>query len=676
MPPVPRRPARRSAVWKPTLSDAAAGSAAVHALSPGGDLAEAVAGFRPREPQQRMAVAVEEALATAPTALLVEAATGVGKTFAYLVPILQARRRALISTGTKTLQDQLFERDLPVVCEALGYRPRAALLKGRANYLCHYRLELAAAEAGGATGGGVRRDQLPVIEALQRFARTSDTGDLGLAGILAEDSRLWPQVTSTVDNCLGGECPNYTDCFVVQARKRAQEADVVVVNHHLLLADMALKEEGFGELLPEVDAVIVDEAHQLPDIAGSFFGIAVGTRALRELARDTRREQEQHAPEMLDIRQRVAELEACVAECLEASRTWEGRSSWESVNPEGGLDPLLDRLDATLGFVGDALEAAAARAPGLEQLRGRSALLLERLREWREETPDTVAWAERFSQSLTLHRTPLDAARPLAQRRAARPAAWVFTSATLAVGEDFSHAARRLGLPADVASERLDSPFDFPRQACLVHPQPPLPNPNDPGYTRACIAWAWPLLRDNPGGGFFLFTSHRALQEAAAILRAELPRDRELLVQGEQPRGDLLARFRESGTAWLLGAHSFWEGVDIRGEALSIVIIDRLPFAAPNDPVLQARASALEAEGRSPFMEFTLPQAVLALKQGAGRLIRDADDAGILALCDPRLTGKSYGRRFLNSLPPFHRTREPAAALRFLEQARETTPCA
>ncbi|WP_026340646.1 ATP-dependent DNA helicase [Thioalkalivibrio sp. ALJT] len=650
-------------------------SPAVRALSPEGAIAEAVEGFRPRAPQQQMALAVEDALVTAPGALLVEAATGVGKTFAYLVPILQSRRRALISTGTKTLQDQLFERDLPVVCEALGYHPRAALLKGRANYLCHYRLELAAAEAGGARGGSVQRERLPVIEALQRFARTSGTGDLGQAGILAEDSPLWPQVTSTVDNCLAGECPSYNDCFVVQARKRAQEADVVVVNHHLLLADMALKEEGFGELLPEVDAVIVDEAHQLPDIAGSFFGVAVGTRALKELARDTRREQEQHAPEMLDIRQRIAELEACAGDLLDASQAWEGRSSWDEINPEGALDPLLDRLDACLGFAHDALAAAAPRAPGLEQLRARSAQLLERLREWREDSPDTVAWAERFSQSLILHRTPLDAARPLAQRRAARPAAWVFTSATLAVGDDFGHAARRLGLPADVASERLDSPFDFPRQACLVHPHPPLPNPNDPRYTRACIAWARPLLRDNPGGGFFLFTSHRALREAAAILRAELPPGRELLVQGEQPRGDLLARFRESGSAWLLGAHSFWEGVDIRGEALSVVIIDRLPFASPSDPVLQARAAALEAEGRSPFMEFTLPQAVLALKQGAGRLIRDANDAGILALCDPRLTGKPYGRRFLASLPAFHRTREPAAALRFLAQARERDAC-
>ena len=651
-------------------------SPAVRALSPGGDIAEAVEGFRAREPQQRMAEAVEDALATAPTALLVEAATGVGKTFAYLVPVLQARKRALISTGTKTLQDQLYDRDLPVVCGALGYRPRTALLKGRANYLCHYRLELAAAEAGGETGGGARRERLPVIEALQRYARTSQSGDLGQAGILAEDSPLWPQVTSTVDNCLGGECPSYNDCFVVQARKRAQEADVVVVNHHLLLADMALKEEGFAELLPEVDAVIVDEAHQLPDIAGSFFGLAIGTRALRELARDTRREQEQHAPEMVDMRQRVAELEAAVAALLEASKDWEGRSSWEAVNPEGRMEPLLDDLDEALGWLGDVLEAAAARSAGLEQLRGRCALLRDRLCEWREDSEDTVPWAERFSQSLILHRTPLDAARPLAQRRAARPAAWVFTSATLAVGEDFSHAARRLGLPGDVASERLDSPFDFPQQACLLHPQPPLPNPNSPGYTRACIDWAWPLLRDNPGGGFFLFTSHRALKEAAVILRERLPAERELLVQGEQPRGDLLARFRESGNAWLLGAHSFWEGVDIRGEALSVVIIDRLPFAAPSDPVLQARAAALEEEGRSPFMEFTLPQAVLALKQGAGRLIRDAGDSGILALCDPRLTGKPYGRRFLASLPAFHRTRDPGAALRFLDQARERGQCA
>lgn len=652
----------------------AAQSAALRALSPGGDLAQALHGFRPREPQQRMAAAVESALEKAPTALLVEAATGVGKTFAYLVPVLQSRRKALISTGTKTLQDQLFERDLPTVCEALGYRPRTALLKGRANYLCHYRLELAAAEAGGQTRRSAQRERMPVIEALRQFARTHPTGDLGQAGILAEDSPLWPQVTSTVDNCLGSECPQYNDCFVVQARKRAQDADVVVVNHHLLLADMALKEEGFGELLPEVDAVIVDEAHQLPEIAGAFFGVAVGSRALRDLARDARREQEQTAPEMVAIREAAVELESAVKNLLDGTQGAESRTAWEVLNEQSRMDPLIDALDEALCALGDTLAPATERGPGLEQVHGRVLLMRERLQAWREDSPDTVAWLERFAQSLILHRTPLDAARPLAQRRAARPAAWIFTSATLAVGEDFTHAARRLGLPADVAQERLESPFDFAQQACLVHPQPPLPNPNNPDYTRACVAWAWPLLRDNPGGGFFLFTSHRALQEAATLLRAELP-ERELLVQGEQPRADLLARFRDSGKAWLLGAHSFWEGVDIRGEALSVVIIDRLPFAAPNDPVLKARAHALEAEGRSPFMEFSLPQAVLALKQGAGRLIRDANDSGILAICDPRLTGKAYGRRFLASLPAFHRAREPAAALRFLTTARERGTC-
>ncbi|WP_026331331.1 ATP-dependent DNA helicase [Thioalkalivibrio sp. ALE11] len=653
-----------------------AGSPAVRALSPGGDIAEAVPGFRPREPQQAMAAAVEEGVATAPSALLVEAATGVGKTYAYLVPVLQRRKRALISTGTKTLQDQLYHRDLPVVCGALGYQPKTALLKGRSNYLCHYRLEVAEADAAGATGAGARAERLHTLQELQAMARTDDSGDLSQSGLLAEDSPLWPQVTSTVDNCLGNECPHLDDCFVVRARRRAQEADVIVVNHHLLLADMALKEEGFAELLPEVDAVIVDEAHQLPEIAGAFFGVALSTRALRELARDTRREQEQHAPEMTDMRQRVAEVEAAAGGLLEVTEGHEGRASLEDADPEGALGPKLDALDDALRWLHDALQVAAPRAPGLEQLRARCELLRERLSAWREDTEDTVAWLERFRQSLTLHRTPLDAARPLAQRRAARPAAWVFTSATLAVGEDFTHAARRLGLPGDVATARLDSPFDFARQACLLRPDPPLPDPNAPDYTRACLRWAWPLLKDGPGGGFFLFTSHRALQEAATLLREHLPEDRELLVQGEQSRGELLERFRAAERPWLLGAHSFWEGVDIRGTGLSVVVIDRLPFAAPNDPVLQARAAALEAEGRHPFMEFSLPQAVLALKQGAGRLIRDGSDTGILALCDPRIDGKPYGKRFLNSLPPFHQAHSPRAALDFLQQARERHACA
>jgi ATP-dependent DNA helicase DinG len=635
------------------------------ALRPGGILARAVPGFQPRAQQQVMAGAVAETIETAPSALLIEAATGVGKTYAYLVPALLSARRVLISTGTKTLQDQLFDKDLPMVCKALGRHPKTALLKGRANYLCHYRLEAAAGDAGS------RGRQLGTIEALRRLARTSATGDLTQADILAEDAPLWPQVTSTVDNCLGSECPRVNDCFVVRARRRAQEAEVIVVNHHLLLADMALKDEGFGELLPEVDAVIVDEAHQLPEIAGAFFGLAVGTRAVRELGRDVTREMERDAPDMVDLRDRVTALQAAVAALLRCSEDFPPRAGWAEVADAPGVLPALSGLDEALLGMEQALTAAADRGPGLDQARARCATLRGRLRAWLEESPETVPWVERFKQSLMLHRTPLDAARPLAERRAARPASWIFTSATLAVGEDFTHAARRLGLPDDVRAERLDSPFDFSRQACLALPERPLPNPNAPGYTRACIDWAWPLLTGNPGGGFFLFTSHRALREAAALLRDRLPAGRSLLVQGEQPRAELLARFRASGEAWLLGAHSFWEGIDIRGDSLSIVIIDRLPFAAPNDPVLQARAAAIEAEGRSPFMEFQLPQAVLALKQGVGRLIRDANDSGILALCDPRLTQKPYGRQFLRSLPGFHEARDPGQALEFLRRARQ-----
>jgi len=637
------------------------------ALEPGGALAEAVPGFQPRPQQQIMAVAVAEALERSPSSLLVEAATGVGKTYAYLVPALISGRRVVISTGTKTLQDQLFEKDLPVVCRALRTNPRLALLKGRANYLCLYRLELSAQETTG------RGRQAVTLEALRRYARLSDTGDLTQAEILAEDAPLWPQVTSTVDNCLGNECPHLNECFVVRARRRAQEADVIVVNHHLLLADLALKDEGFGELLPQVDAVIVDEAHQLPEIAGAFFGLAFGTRPLRDLGRDIARELDRNAPDLMDLRAPISILEDAVAALMQCTVDWPARASWAEVADAPALGAALSGIDLALESLESDLGAVAGRSPGLEQAHARCGTLRQRLFEWSEERPDTVAWVERFRQSLILHRTPLDASRPLAESRAARPASWIFTSATLAVGDDFSHASRRLGLPADVRAERLDSPFDFSRQACLALPSRALPNPNSGEYTRACIEWAWPLLVGSPGGGFFLFTSHRALQEAAALLRDRLPDDRPLLVQGERPRAELLARFRESGRAWLLGAQSFWEGVDIRGDALSVVIIDRLPFAAPNDPVLQARAASIEAAGGSPFMDFQLPQAVLALKQGVGRLIRDTQDTGILALCDPRLTQKPYGRKFFSSLPRFHESRDPQAALDFLNDARGRT---
>ena len=634
------------------------------ALGSGGLVARAVRGFQPREPQRMMAAAVAEVIEERVPALLIEAPTGVGKTFAYLVPALLSERRVLISTGTKTLQDQLFDKDLPTVCAAVGRQPRVALLKGRSNYLCHYRLDAVAAETGG------RGRHAGSLEALRRLARTSATGDLTQAGILAEDAPLWSQVTSTVDNCLGGDCPRLSECFVVRARRRAQEGDVVVVNHHLLLADMALKDEGFGDLLPEVDAVIVDEAHQLPEIAGAFFGLNFSTRAVRDLGRDVAREMQRDAPEMVDLRDRIAGLQASVVELLRCSEHWPERAAWAEIDDPADVLMALSGMDAALQDLERALEVAAARGPGLDQARSRCAVLRARLQEWLRDAPGTVPWVERFRQSVMLHRTPVDASRPLAEQRSRSPASWIFTSATLAVGDDFSHAARRLGLPDDVRAQRLDSPFDFARQACLALPAQPLPNPNLPGYTRACIDWAWPLLTGNPGGGFFLFTSHRALREAAALLRDRLPSDRPLLVQGERTRAELLHRFRESGNAWLLGAHSFWEGVDVRGDTLSIVIIDRLPFAAPNDPVLQARTAAIEAAGGSAFMEFQLPQAVLALKQGVGRLIRDAGDAGILALCDPRLTGKPYGRQFLHSLPRFHQTRDPHEALAFLHQAR------
>lgn len=661
-------PVTRPYGWNLPLAEATLVTLTRAALAEDGVFAQTLPGFQPRHAQQQMAQAVAETLSELPSTLLVEAATGVGKTFAYLVPALLSGRRVLISTGTKTLQDQLFEKDLPLVCKALQQRPRLALLKGRANYLCLYRLEIAEQDAAMQ---GHTRTQAQLVK-LRRYAQHSTSGDLTLSAILPDDAPLWPQVTSTADNCLGGECPQWTQCFVQQARRRAQDATLVVVNHHLLLADLALKDEGFAELLPNMEAVIIDEAHQLPDIAGSFFGIDVSTRALRELGRDIQHEVRQNAREIVDLPPLVAELEEAVQALLRYSLNWPARSSAQEWGTGEAFGACMEALDQALQTLETALGLVAERSPGLDQARQRSSLLRGRLQSWRAETPATVAWAERFRQSLILHRTPLDAAKPLATGRALRPASWIFTSATLAVGEDFSHAARRLGLPEEVRCEQLNSPFDYTHQACVVVPNPPLPNPNQPGYTTACLNWAWPLLDGNPGGGFLLFTSHRALQEAAHWLRERLGEQRPVLVQGELPKATLLQQFRAAGNAWLLGAHSFWEGVDIRGTALSVVLIDRLPFAVPNDPVLQARTAAINEAGGNAFMQLQMPQAVLALKQGVGRLIRDAEDVGILALCDPRLTSKPYGRQFWASLPPFQQVRDPASALGFLQNARDS----
>ena len=591
-----------------------------------------------------MAEAVEQTLARGGT-LVVEAGTGIGKTLAYLVPALLSGERVIISTGTKTLQDQLFFKDLPLVRESLGLSLRPALLKGRANYLCLHRMQLARSEGRLPTRAAVTE-----LEALVDWSARTLDGDLSIAGVVSEDSGLLPLVTSTTDNCLGSECPQFEECFVAHARRQAQDADVVVVNHHLLFADMAIKQSGFGEVLPGAAAFIIDEAHQAPETASRFFSQSLSARQVDELCRDLLAESAGVAGAMAVLREPVAVCQQMVKEAQSsvAERLPE-RGAWSDLLAEEPARLALQRLDqaietlagaaAELAGTGRAMDACIDRLDGIR-------LSLDRF-----DSPvsgDEVRWFERRGRGFALNITPLQVASIFNAFRETAGAAWLFTSATLAVGDDFSHFVDQMGLE-DAATLRLDSPFDYEDNARLWLPEN-LPEPRDPAFLPTMLEEVVPLLRASRGRAFLLFTAHRALRQMAELLADRLPFP--LFVQGEQPRSTLLEQFRQSGQGVLLGTASFWEGVDVIGAALSLVVIDKLPFAAPDDPVIEARSDLLRRSGGNPFTQLFLPRAVIALKQGAGRLIRDVNDRGALVICDPRIRTRSYGRVFRASLPP------------------------
>ena len=619
-----------------------------------GVFAQSIPGYRLRPQQLEMAQAILEAISKQDK-LVVEAGTGTGKTLAYLAPALLAGGKVVISTGTKTLQDQLFLRDIPAVRDALKLPVTVAMLKGRANYVCRYHLAHAQIDAR-----LYHKEDVLHLQNIARFAETTASGDKASCSDVPENSPVWAYATSTRDNCLGQDCSDYKECFVMSARKQALSADVVVVNHHLFFADAMLKDEGIAELLPAANTIILDEAHQLPDTAGLFFGSTISSGQLMELARDARAEGLVNAKDFAPLPEAASALEKAVRDLRLAFPQETLRLPLVRAERFKQFDPALTLLKEKLTDLEHALASQAERAPGLDNCWQRAQVLRAQLAEWRGAGKDnTVRWVEVFQHAVHLNSTPLSIAETFKTQLDSTPRAWIFTSATLAVRGDFRHYQEEMGLDS-ARTAHWDSPFDYANQALLYVPQK-LPEPNTDGYTQAVVAAALPVIKASGGRAFLLFTSLRAMREAHGLLQtafAEANLDFPLLLQGEGSRTELLERFRKLGNAVLVASHSFWEGVDVRGSALSLVIIDRLPFAVPDDPVLSARIDKMNSEGRNAFMEYQLPQAVITLKQGAGRLIRDEEDRGVLMICDPRLLGKPYGKRIWQSLPPMKRTRE------------------
>ena len=605
-----------------------------------------------------MATAIADAIKHGES-LIVEAGTGTGKTLAYLVPALLSSQRTVVSTGTKALQDQLFERDLPAARDALGVGLRVSRLKGRSNYLCLHRMDQA------LTDGRQAPAIINSLQAVRAWAGRTGDGDVAELGSVPEQSPVWPLVTSTADNCLGSKCPRHSDCWVVEARRKAQEADIVVVNHHLLFADMALKDSGFGEVLPGADVLVIDEAHQAPETAAGFFGNTLTHRQILELIADSKRELGLAGGGDTALLEQLDQLDSAVHGFERSLPAQRGRHAWAAAieRDERGRS-ARDALQAALETVQAGLKQAAARSEGLGHCDSRARAACDVLEALgKEDITQHVRWVERFARGFALRATPLSVAERIERARERLPASWIFTSATLAVAGDFSHYQNRMGLTA-TATHQFDSPFDYQAQSRLL--LPPLPEPNDPAFRAQFVNLCERLIDASDGGAFVLCTSHAALRAVAEALDERI--EQQVLVQGRAPKNMLLDGFRADGDAVLVGTHSFWEGVDVPGRALRLVIIDRLPFASPGDPVVQARSNALRSQGIDPFMQDQLPQAVMTLKQGAGRLIRGRNDRGLLAVCDARVQTRRYGKRFVESLPPMPQLRDVALAETFLRE--------
>ncbi|WP_455206537.1 ATP-dependent DNA helicase [Kaarinaea lacus] len=645
-------------------------------LNEHGPLQQTIDGFAPRLQQQEMAQQIAEALDFGDV-LVAEAGTGTGKTVAYLVPALLSGKKIIISTGTKNLQDQLYFRDLPQVRNALGIPVTTALLKGRANYACLYRIDHKLKD------GRYGLQQLEQLRTVESWLQTTKSGDISECDSVAEDAPIWPQVTSTADNCLGTECPNVKDCYVLKARQQAQQADILVINHHLFFADLALRGEGFGEILPGAEGFIFDEAHQLADVATQFFGLSLSSRQLLDLAKDSLNEILLQAADEGEIQNHTDRLQNRIRDFRVLLGDTERRAPWNNIEHDDQVIDALYDIRASLNALERLLKQHVSRSAGIEKCWQRTRNQIARVEYFLSDTVNTAAetetvllpdagqyvrWYETRQRGFMLHMSPTSISQTFHDYISSHEAAWIFTSATLAVGNNFDYFASNLGIES-AHTRQWDSPFDYQEQSLLYLPAG-LPEPNTRNYTRSVVDAAIPVINACEGRTFILVTSYRALNEVASLLKPAI--DYPLLVQGTQPRTELLNQFRTLGNAVLVGTSSFWEGVDVKGSALSCVIIDKLPFASPDEPLLQARIQSMREHGQNPFFDYQIPEAVINLKQGVGRLIRDVGDRGVLMLCDPRLRSKAYGKIFLKNLPDMSVTSDLSEVENFFDAMKIT----
>jgi ATP-dependent DNA helicase DinG len=629
-----------------------------------GELSQSIEDYRLRQEQVDISVLIDEAI-TNKKKLIVEAGTGIGKTFAYLVPAFLSGGKIIISTATKNLQDQLFTKDIPMIRDALNVPVTLAMLKGRSNYLCHLRLENAMIE-----GAFMTKEDVTYLHLVNQHAKHSMDGDRSELDTIPESSSIWTQVTSTKENCLGQDCSFYKECFVMNARKKALTADVTIVNHHLFFADLNMKEEGISELLPKATTVIFDEAHQIPDIASIFFGKNVSTAQISEIVQDGYQIYLKHMKDVSDFETILNDLEKANKDFRLVFPRESNRYPYQKISTFSRFDSAYENLIEKLKTLIQLLAHHKDRDTEIEKYFDSSNEIISNFDNWRDDKDNnSIKWVEVYSHSVQLNNTPLSIADMFAKHINNELTSWIFTSATLAVKNNFDHFKSQLGL-TDADSVSKESPFNYAEKALLFVPKL-MPDANHENFNFAVVNQIYPFIKASKGRAFILCTTLKSMREIFTLLQDKIETDQldyPIYLQGDGSRNHLLNKFREHGHAVLIGSLSFWEGVDVKGDALSLVVIDKLPFFSPEDPVLAARIDKINKSGKNAFMEYQLPNAVITLKQGAGRLIRDEFDKGVLVICDTRIIEKAYGKRMWQSLPPFARSRDDLEVIQFLEK--------